>query len=343
MSKINDLLTKVTQKKNLSRQEAYYMAEEIIHLRLSNEMIAAVLIALKTKGETAQELSGFADVLKEHAIKPNTEATGLIDVCGTGGDRLKTFNISTTVAFVLAGCGLTVAKHGNRSVSSLSGSADVLAHLGLSLDKQPENLGKQLERIKISFLFAPACHPLLKGIMPLRKALGVPTIFNLIGPLSNPLPLSFQIIGVYSQAHLDPMIHCMKQLGIKGGAVIHGFGGLDELSLEGPNQVILLRDGTFSERVLDATEFGLDIASNHALACSSVDESAAMMIQALKGHAGPALDVVLFNAALALFVSNTVPSIEEGITLARKSIVEGNALTALNQLLEGGKCNDCTP
>lgn len=329
------LLLKLTSCKDLTQEEAYFLANHMLQNTLTYEQSLTALIALKTKGETSDELTGFSRALKRHSLKPSSCSTGFIDVCGTGGDQLKTFNISTAVALVLAGCGLKVAKHGNRSVSSLSGSADVLAYLGVPLDTTPESQGKTLDEHGISFLFAPTVHPLMQNVMPLRKALGMPTIFNLIGPLSNPLPLTYQVIGVYKESLMSSMVTSMRHLSIKRGAVITGYGGMDELSLEGPNKIMLLKNETVSELSLTASDYGIESAPNQALACSSVSESADILIAVLKGHPGPHLHIVLFNAAFALYVAEVVKTIEEGIEIAEEAIISGRAMAALNHLCKG--------
>jgi anthranilate phosphoribosyltransferase len=335
MASTSNLILKLTKNNNLSQEEAYALADDILKNTLSSEETVAALIALKTKGETSEELSGFSMALKKNALVPLTNSKDFIDVCGTGGDQLKTFNISTTVAFVLAACGLKVAKHGNRSVSSQSGSADVLAHLGMALNTSPETQGRALDQIGMSFLFAPAVHPLMKNVMPLRKALGIPTIFNLIGPLSNPLPLTYQVIGVYKEELMSPLINCMKSAGIKRGAVIFGCGGMDELSLEGTNDIMMLKGNTISKFTLQASDYGLVKVPNQVHACAGISESAASLVAVLKGHEGPHLDIVLFNAAFALYVAEVAKTIDEGIDIARDAITKGRALAVLNQLCEG--------
>lgn len=334
------LILKLTQRLDLTQDEALSLADQILNDALSCEQTVAALVALKTKGETSDELAGFSMALKKHALSPLTTSTGFIDICGTGGDQLKTFNISTTVALVLAGCGLKVAKHGNRSVSSLTGSADVLALLGVQLDTTPLAQGLALDRHGMSFLFAPTVHPLMKAIMPLRKALGIPTIFNLIGPLSNPLPLTYQVIGVYKESLMTPMITCMKALGVKRGAVIFGHGGMDELSLEGPNQVMLLKDNALSAFPLAASDYGLEPAPNQVHICGGVEESATVLLGVLKGHEGPHRDIVLFNAAFALYVAEVVKTLDEGIEIAKAAITSGRALTVLDYLCKGESCRE---
>lgn len=335
MTPFKDHLLKLTARTALTEAEAFSCADAMLSGDLSEAQTAALLVALKSKGEVTDEISGFCLALKQHALKPSTGNTPLMDICGTGGDRLMSFNISTTVAFVLAGCGLKIAKHGNRSVSSLSGSADVLQHLGLNLYTSMETLSQQLAEIGLCFLFAPHVHPAMKQVMGVRKSLEIPTIFNLVGPLSNPLPLTHQIIGVYSEALLHPLAHCLKQLGIQRGAVVCGYGGMDELSLEGHNTVLMLQDNTLQKLTLHPDDVGLPAAPNTSHRCDSIGESAGKLLAVLKNKPGPNRDIVCFNAALALTVAGAAPDLKSGLAMAQKCLETGKALAVFEAMGQG--------
>jgi len=293
--------------------------------------IEAVLLSMKARGETAEEMAGLADYIREAANFPQTDLP-VFDVCGTGGDGAQTFNISSTVAFVLAGLGIPVAKHGNRSVSSRSGSADVLEALNIPIVKTSAEVLTDLEQTKLSFLFAQHVHPIMKHVMPVRKRLATATIFNQIGPLTNPLRPTRQLIGVYDASLLEKMAQAMRHLGVERGMVVHGAGGLDEASLAGPNEVYFF-DGTHSARyIIDPRDVGLMRAPLDALRGGSPKENAETLQHVLNGQTGPARDVVLLNAALALCTYGTTSTFREGVAEAKRSIDEGHALNVLRQL-----------
>ncbi len=255
-----------------------------------------------------------------------------MDNCGTGGDGSQSFNISTTAAFVLAGAGMKVAKHGNRSVSSKTGSADVLEALGVSLDATPEHLVEQLETNGIAFLFAQRMHPRVKQIMKVRRDLRIPTIFNLIGPLTNPVPLKTQLLGIYREDMLETMALTLHRLGRKRAIVLHGANGMDEASLAGTNQLVLLDEGELIRFSLHPEEVGLKTAPLEAIRGGSAQENATILLQVLGGEHGAYRDTVLLNAGIALFAANRAKTIEEGIALAADSIDSGRAMERLNQL-----------
>ncbi len=293
--------------------------------------IAEVLLAMKARGETAEEMAGLADYIREAATFPETTLP-VLDVCGTGGDGANTFNISSTVAFVLAGLDIPVAKHGNRSVSSRSGSADVLESLNIPIVQSHEAMLADLERTNLSFLFAQHIHPVMKHVMPVRKRLATATIFNQIGPLTNPLKPKRQLIGVYHPSLIEKMATAMRHLGVERGMVVHGAGGLDEASLAGRNDVLFFNGDKVARYTVDPRDVGLMRAPLSALQGGTPAENAATLLAVLNGEQGPARDVVLLNAALALCTYGTVQTLREGVAVATASIDEGHAIRVLKQL-----------
>ncbi|KAB2862379.1 MAG: anthranilate phosphoribosyltransferase [Exiguobacterium chiriqhucha] len=293
--------------------------------------IAEVLLAMKARGETAEEMAGLADYIREAATFPETTLP-VLDVCGTGGDGANTFNISSTVAFVLAGLNIPVAKHGNRSVSSRSGSADVLESLNIPIVQSHEAMLADLERTNLSFLFAQHIHPVMKHVMPVRKRLATATIFNQIGPLTNPLKPKRQLIGVYHPSLIEKMATAMRHLGVERGMVVHGAGGLDEASLAGRNDVLFFNGDKVARYTVDPRDVGLMRAPLSALQGGTPAENAATLLAVLNGEKGPARDVVLLNAALALCTYGTVQTLREGVAVATASIDEGHAIRVLKQL-----------
>ncbi len=293
--------------------------------------ITEVLLAMKARGETAEEMAGLADYIREAATFPETTLP-VLDVCGTGGDGANTFNISSTVAFVLAGLEIPVAKHGNRSVSSRSGSADVLESLNIPIVQSQEAMLADLERTNLSFLFAQHIHPVMKHVMPVRKRLATATIFNQIGPLTNPLKPKRQLIGVYHPSLIEKMATAMRHLGVERGMVVHGAGGLDEASLAGRNDVLFFNGDKVARYTVDPRDVGLMRAPLSALQGGTPAENAATLLAVLNGEKGPARDVVLLNAALALCTYGSVQTLREGVAVATASIDEGHAIRVLKQL-----------
>lgn len=299
--------------------------------------IAALLTALKIKGETADEIAGMVEVIQSKSEMANLHLSDVMDNCGTGGDRSNSFNISTTASFVLAGAGMTVAKHGNRSVSSKTGSADVLEKLGVSLSLSPESTGEILRDNGIAFLFAPHVHANLRPFMKVRHDLGLPTIFNLIGPLTNPLQLETQLVGVYDRAKLLTIAESLKKLGRKRAIVVNGAGHLDEASLAGDNHIAFLNDGKIESFTLHPSEVGLPVYDIEAVRGGDAARNAEILLSVLNNEPGPYLDTVLLNAALGLFANGKAATVREGVLLARESIASGAALARLNRLVDLSK------
>jgi anthranilate phosphoribosyltransferase len=321
---------------HLSRQEAEAAMEEILSGRTGEEAIVRLLSALRTKGETIEELVGFARAMRHHAtpIFSETSRTDelLVDTCGTGGDASGTFNISTTAAFVAAGAGARVAKHGNRSISSKCGSADVLEALGISLEVTPIHVGAAIREIGIGFLFAPALQSAMRHAMPARRRLGR-TAFNLLGPLTNPAGARAQIAGVFSADLVDKVASVLAELGVERAFVVHGAGGLDEISLAGETKVGEVRGGLVRVYNVTPEDFGLSRAPISAISGGDAAHNAELVRAILAGESGPRRDVVIANAAAALVAAGRAVDFLEGARLAAQSIDSGAALKKLNRLI----------
>lgn len=330
-------LHKIIDRQDLSTEEIKEVFTHCFSEKISDSELAAILISLKMKGETAEEVAGLSQVIQEHSPFRLNFHQPVMDNCGTGGDRSNSFNISTCSAFVLAGAGVTVAKHGNRSVSSQTGSADVLEKLGVSLAFTKEQVNEMLEENQIAFLFAQHVHPTLKQVGKVRKDLRIPTIFNFIGPLTNPVYLDSQYIGVYDPAALQMVAKAAQLLGRERAIVIHGAGGLDEASLQGDNHYILVENDRLEERTIHPEEVGLSVYPNDEIQGGNATENANILLSVLKGKESAYLDTVLFNAGIALFATKKAESIYDGVKLARESIKSGSALSKLNNLITFSK------
>jgi anthranilate phosphoribosyltransferase len=296
--------------------------------------VAALLIALHLKGETADEIAGAAAAMRAHAIAVPVTRRPIVDVCGTGGDASGTFNISTAVAFVVAGAGVTVAKHGNRAMSSKCGSADVLEALGVRIDAPPEVAASALDAHGIAFLFAQAYHPAMRYVAPVRREIGVRTLFNIIGPLSNPAGAHRQIVGVPRVELLALVANALSRLGCERAAVVHGNGGLDELSLAGENRVAEWTGAEVIEYPIDPAAFGLDRRPNADLAGGDAPRNAELVRRVLDGERGPHRDVVTLNAALALVIAGAADDLPMGMRVASASIDDGSAREKLDALVK---------
>ncbi|TYS18748.1 anthranilate phosphoribosyltransferase [Rossellomorea vietnamensis] len=297
----------------------------------SESEVASFLTALKMKGETVQEISALVELLRERANFQPFPASDVMDICGTGGDGSQSFNISTTTAFVLAGAGVKVAKHGNRSVSSKTGSSDVLEHLGISLDFDSFEIQEMLESNGLAFLYAPYVHTRLKKVMKVRGELKIPTIFNMIGPLTNPVPIDTQLLGIYRRDMLKKMAMVLHELGRKRAVVLNGAGYMDEASLAGENHLVLLENGKVTEFTLSPEEAGLPVYSNEEIRGGDAMENTEILLQVLKGKEGAYLDTVLFNAGIALFANGKSTTIAQGVKLARESVQSGAAFEKLQK------------
>jgi anthranilate phosphoribosyltransferase len=326
-------LQKVINKENLTVEQMKEASAYCFTDKVTESEIAALLTALQAKGETADEIAGLVEVIREKSSFQTNPIEGVIDNCGTGGDQSNSFNISTTSAFVMAGAGLTVAKHGNRSISSKTGSADVLEHLGVSLTFSKEHVEEMLHENNIAFMFAPHVHEALKPFSIVRKNLGLPTIFNAIGPLTNPMQLDTQFIGVYRKDLLPKIAASLKRLGRRRALVVNGAGSMDEASLAGINELILLESGEMKGLQLHPEEVGLPVYSNDKIRGGNARENAEILLSVLKGKQGAYFDTVLLNAGLGIYTSGRASTIKDGIEMARESILTGAALARLERLV----------
>ncbi len=325
-----EILQQLVSGKSLESQEAGELMEKIMAGSLTPAQMGAVLVALKMKGETEAEIAAFATVMRENAvrIRPKMDGKGLLtDTCGTGGDSSGTFNVSTAAALIAAGAGTKIAKHGNRSVSSKSGSADVLEQLGVRL-LQPAQVEKCIEKNGIGFMFAPYFHPAMKNIAPIRKELGIRTVFNILGPLANPAGVQAQVLGVFEPSMTEKMALALSSMGVQHALVVHS-EGMDEIGL-GSTKVTELSPQGLMSYYLSGEKLGFK--NGKIPQAGSKEESAAIVKGVLEGRKGPARDISILNAAAAIYVGGGAPSLYDGIAIAEKSIDSGKALAKLNAL-----------
>jgi anthranilate phosphoribosyltransferase len=320
---------------HLQAHEAEDIMMQIMSGQVTEAQIGAYLMALRMKGETRAEIVGSARAMRAHATKVSAGGNGvLVDTCGTGGDKSGTFNISTTVAFVVAGLGVKVAKHGNRASTSQCGSADVLAELGVNLDLSPEQVGQCIDEVGIGFLFAPKLHPAMKHAIGPRREMGVRTIFNILGPLTNPAGATHQLMGVFAPDLTDMLAHVLSELGSTAAIVVCGYGGLDELTTTGPNHVSHLRNQKVETYTLDAVEVGLHGAHISDLLGGEPSVNAKILRDILSGDVQDAKrDVVLLNTAAALIAAEQASDFKAGIEQAKQSLDSGTALEKLDALI----------
>ena len=329
---LKDYLAQAVAGQNLSREEARAAMQVIMSGQASETQIGAFLTALRMKGETSLEVAGFAETMRSHAIKVECGAKKLIDTCGTGGDKQGTFNISTAVAFVLAGAGLSVAKHGNRGVSSACGSADMLSALGVKLDLPAAALAEAIDTIGVGFIFAPRFHQAMRHAVNPRQALGFRTVFNLLGPLTNPAGASCQLMGVYAPDLTVKVAQALAELGVTSAMVVHSFDGLDEISTAAPTQVTEVRGSEIRSYVINPELYGFKRCSLADYRGGTIEDNVRIIRQLLTGEPGFKRDIVLMNAAAALVVADAATDISEGIKLAAVSIDSGAALAKLDSL-----------
>jgi len=325
-------IEKVTGRKSLSFDEMAEAMGIIMDGQATEIQSAGFLIGLKAKVESVEEITAAAFVMREKALRVETDAPILMDTCGTGGDGKGTFNISTAVAFIVASAGIPVAKHGNRSVSSRCGSADVLEALDIPIFSSSEQVKASIESVGFGFCFAPHFHQATKNVARPRKELGVRTIFNILGPLTNPAGANYQLLGVYDPNLVLPIAEALKNLGTKGAIVVHGSGGVDEFSLCGPNKAAILRDGKVKELIVAPEDAGLARASLEDVAGYSPEDNARILAAVLSGERGPKRDVVVFNAAAAFVATDMAKTFKEGAHLAEDLIDSGKAMDKLLQL-----------
>ncbi|MEK6646482.1 MAG: anthranilate phosphoribosyltransferase [Candidatus Firestonebacteria bacterium] len=328
---IKEAIAKIVDKKDISIDEAKLVMDEIMDGKATSSQIAAFIIALRIKGETIDEVIGCVQSMRSKSVKINSIHKILVDTCGTGGDRANTFNISTTAAFVAAGAGVPVAKHGNRAVSSHCGSADLLKSLGVNIEMSPEKVEECLNKIGIGFLFAPILHPAMKYAAEPRRDIGIRTIFNILGPLTNPANAQAQVVGVYAY-NLTEIVACvLGSLGSTHVFAVHGTDGLDEITITGDTKISEWKDCKKHEFYVQPEDFGFKPAKLEEIKSDSMEENTKIFLKVLNGEKGPCRDIVLMNAGAAIAAGGASKDIFEGAKLAEKSIDSGDALKKFNE------------
>ena len=327
-----DILHKVVDGHNLSEEEMIAVMTQIMEGKVDRSLLGAFLTALRMKGETVGEISGAARVMRAKAEPLNIPVEGVVDTCGTGGDGADTFNISTTAAFVVAGAGIPVAKHGNRAVSSRSGSADVLKCLGVNIEADKTIVERCVEMAGIGFLFAPTLHKAMKHAADVRRELGFRTVFNLLGPLTNPAGVQAQVVGVFDSKWTSPLAQVLKNLGTRHAFVVHGEDGLDEITLTCNTKISELTSQKIIDYDLDPTELGFEYCSEQDLKGGSAEDNATILRELLDGKGGPQRDIVLLNASAAIVAAGKAADFKSGVEVAKQSIDSGEARQKLKDL-----------
>ena len=328
-------LTALLEKQDLSRDDMLSVMHQIMAGEMTAVQIAGLLIALRAKGETVTEIAAAAEVMRELSVKvPVGSDEHLVDTCGTGGDGAHTFNISTTAAFVAAAAGVKIAKHGGRSVSSSCGSADVLEALGVNVNLTPYQVAQSIREIGLGFMFAPNHHSAMKFAAPVRRELGVRTLFNLLGPLTNPAGAKNQVMGVFRKDLCYPLADALRSLGARHVMVVHGTDGMDEITRCGATHVAELKDGMMEEYAVDPEAFGMKLVSAETLVAHTVDEAKAKLLGVLDNEHGAARDIVALNAGAAIYVGGAAHTLEAGVKKAVHVIASGEAKAKLAQLIE---------
>ncbi len=330
---IDIAIRRVAEGQHLGRDEMHEVFSEVMDGRATDVQKTALLIALRMKGETADEITGAAMAMRERVTPLTVDREQIIDTCGTGGDGRGTFNVSTLAALVAAGAGAAVAKHGNRAVSSSCGSADVLAALGVNIDLDAARMSEVLRRIGIAFLFAPKLHPAMGAVAAIRRELGVRTIFNVLGPLTNPAFARRQVLGVYSLHLVDVVARVLLDLGADHAIVVHSHDGLDEISISAATRVCEVRGGELRSYELQPEEIGVERHNIDEIAGGDSRENARIAREVLGGGSGARAEIVAANAGAALYVSGAAPTIRDGVTMARESIASGSAMAKLQELV----------
>ncbi|HJV60265.1 MAG TPA: anthranilate phosphoribosyltransferase [Albitalea sp.] len=334
----NEALTRTIEHREIFHDEMLALMRRIMGGEMSPVMMAALLVGLRVKKETIGEITAAAQVMREFSTKVEVpDRTHLVDIVGTGGDNSHTFNISTCSMFVAAAAGARVSKHGNRSVSSKSGSADVLEALGVNLGLPPKAIAQCIADTGIGFMFAPHHHPAMKNVAPVRKELGVRTIFNILGPLTNPADAPNILMGVFHPDLVGIQVRALQRLGAEHAVVVYGRDGMDEVSLGAATMVGEYKDGGIHEYEIHPEDFGLTMASNRALKVETPEQSKALLRSVLDNEPGPARDIVILNAGVALYAANVVGSMAEGVALARDTLASGKALGKMHQFVNRTK------
>ncbi len=335
---IKDCISKLVKGLDLTYQEAEDVMKEIMSGYATEAQIGAFLVALRMKGETVEEISAFASTMRKFCCRIHPKVKGrIIDTCGTGGDKIKTFNVSTASAFIVAGAGVTVAKHGNRSVTSKCGSADVLERLGLNLNIEPKEVESIIERVGIGFMFAPKFHPAMKYAVKPRREIGIRTVFNILGPLTNPAGATAQVLGVYDAKWLKPLALVLKRLGCEEAMIVHGLDGLDEISIIGRTLIAWLKEEETSIIELSPKEFGLRTADPREISGSTPEESAVLLFKILNDlleEDDPRRNMAMINAAAGITVGGKADDMKYGLELAEESIESGSAYKKMKMMIK---------
>ncbi len=329
-----EAINRLSDKREIFYDEMVDLFRQVMEGKVTPVQLSAILMGLHVKTESVSEIAAAAQVMREFSTKVDVgELPNLVDTCGTGGDKAHTFNISTAASFVTAAAGARVAKHGGRSVSSQSGSADVLELLGVNLNLTPAQVAESIKQVGVGFMFAPNHHPAMKYAAPVRKELGMRTILNILGPLTNPAGAPNQVMGVFHSDLVGIQARVLKELGSKHVMVVHGDDGLDEITLTGPTQIAELKHGFVTEFKIEPKQFGLDTASLDALKAPDKETSKAMLMSVLDNQPGPAKDIVMLNAGAAIYVSGIAKDLWGGVAKAREMIESGQARAKLNELV----------
>ncbi|SHI04900.1 anthranilate phosphoribosyltransferase [Clostridium grantii] len=328
---LKDSLLKLVDKKDLSQQEMMEAVEEIMQGQVSEALIASFLTALKLKGETVDEITGGAKAMIKMAEGINVGNFNTLDTCGTGGDKSGTYNISTASAFICAAAGVKVVKHGNRSVSSLSGSADVLEKLGVNISLTPDKVANCIEETNLGFLFAPTFHSAMRYAAPVRKQLGYRTVFNILGPLTNPARAKNQVLGVFSEELTEVMANVLKNLGVESALVVHGMDGLDEITLTCETKVTELKNNEIKTYYISPEDFGIERKNLDSIKGGNAEDNSLIIKDIFKGKEGAKKDILVLNAAAGLYVAGITNSLKQGVEKAREIIESGLALNKLNE------------
>jgi anthranilate phosphoribosyltransferase len=338
MDNLRAIIAKVATGASLSREEASAAFDSMMSGEATPSQMGGLLMALRVRGETVDEITGAVEVMRAKMLRVDAPA-GAVDVVGTGGDGSGSVNVSTCASFIVAGCGVPVAKHGNRALSSRSGAADVLAALGVRIDLTPDDVSRCLRETGIGFMFAPAHHPAMKNVGPTRVELATRTIFNLLGPLSNPAGVTRQMVGVFSRQWVLPLAQVLKNLGSESAWVVHGSDGLDEITLTGPTFVAALENGNIRSFEISPEDAGLPRTGPDSLKGGDAQENATSLQAVLDGKPSAFRDVALLNAAAALIVAGKVKDVKEGVALGQKSLDSGAALEKLKRLVAVSNAN----
>ena len=331
---IQEGIKQVTSNQDLEQNEMFAITTQILEGSVTDAQIGAFIIALSMKGETVDEVLGAVNAMRQLSTKVTVDIPNLIDTCGTGGTGIGIFNVSTTSAFVASYCGAKVAKHGNRTATRKSGSADLLEQAGVSLSLQPDEIAKCIEEVGIGFMFAPAHHSAMKHVVGPRKEIGQKSIFNVLGPLTNPASARRQLMGVYDKKWMLPIAEVLKQLGSEHLIIVHSQDGLDEISIAAPTSVVEMKQGTISEFQISPEDFGFKTSSLDGLEVSSPKQSLEIAKLALRGEHEEASAMVAMTAGAALYISDIADSLDSGVELAKDCIKEGGGIIKLNQLVE---------